>query len=1015
MTLEGYRLVRSQSKKGCLVNKMTINTKIKKNLFKYLIAFITLTTLFFLPSTNAFSLPINFARPMEPLKYAEIKSEDFIIYHDYNAKQEAIGLLKSLQAAKPHLEKWLGVKREGYLPVIVSATTANASFANFLTDAIELQTMGQGGRDLAFHELVHSTMYRHMDNILGPAGSILHLPWMPAWWIEGLAEALSGSLGSAEQAAIERWYAINDSWPSYARLHSLYKEGSFAREGYGVAGAFVSYILRTYNPEKLKQFHIDFTDLSKPYMWPLTIIPFYDFMPMDRALLAFTGKTGEELYREYKKKAREHWQFLQTKKHLVFWDTEKTARKLGNLSSLRNLDGRLFSMAVNDAGNLFEYELKHDGENRSGLKVDARRLRLPSRKLHYARAISKKTSVFVTSKWTDDRTAIYKIHVGRKAKRLPRTFYRTKSEISHIFTDDRNVFWLERFGDTQRFCYKPIGKRKAKKCPLTATQPYSLAYLGQKAPNLQTKFIYFRNTAETLGGDKHRLLEFNTTSFKQRTLPLLQGGKPLSLSFLQGKMHLLLSGKSGFYLRRLSLAGSCEDGFDVPVAARRLYNVGGRLFIAIKTPSTYKLIPASSLPAAPCSHLSGDISPLLYAHIKEEASLKEAIAFASIWQPEKAHVNELYSEKMHKLPPTHLDRVAGIPTPLQAKDAKWRGRTLFVFPWIGADGEGNTFGIRSVPYMDEMQNETIHLNALYGVQSRFPDIGLMFESNRYKTHYSVHMFNRQTYNGSFGANLLYYKETGSEVAFSRYFPVSDVTLSYGSKVAYFKPIIGPSLFRIEGYETSFQASVSKSVRFLGMRLSSSLSGFAVPPKINDVWTYNKLSASTSLAIPINLFNLRYSTFQLGLAGSRTRGKKMKYLKELYRPLKTFVPGSGGGLNGANFPILGEGYLTGARTGDTQGNAKVTWTFPIVPQLDKLLGIFYMERLDFTAFFTYGGAWQEGDGLSEDVLVAAHGYNVDLSTDIKGITVNVGLGTGQVLGHDFEVYFKFGFDTLIDIE
>ena len=141
---------------------------------------------------------------------------------------------------------------------------------------------------------------------------------------------------------------------------------------------------------------------------------------------------------------------------------------------------------------------------------------------------------------------------------------------------------------------------------------------------------------------------------------------------------------------------------------------------------------------------------------------------------------------------------------------------------------------------------------------------------------------------------------------------------------------------------------------------------------------------------------------------------MKYLKEIYRPLKTFVPGSGGGLNGTNFPVSGPGPLTRSQTGDTQGRAKASWTFPLIPDLETLIGIFYLERLDFTAFFNYGGAW-DGPNPDPDFLVAAHGYNLDLSTDIKGITINFGVGVGQVLENDWDLVFKFGFDTLIDIE
>ena len=135
--------------------------------------------------------------------------------------QEALATLNSLEAARPVLEQWLGHRREDVLPVILSSTTSNASFANFITDALELQTLGQGDRDLAWHEYTHNMMYQHLYNFLGPTGAIVHLPWLPAWWIEGLAEATSQSIGSDWMYSIERLTVLEKDWPAYAKLHSL--------------------------------------------------------------------------------------------------------------------------------------------------------------------------------------------------------------------------------------------------------------------------------------------------------------------------------------------------------------------------------------------------------------------------------------------------------------------------------------------------------------------------------------------------------------------------------------------------------------------------------------------------------------------------------------------------------------------------------------------------------------------------------------------------------------------------
>lgn len=100
--------------------------------------------------------------------------------------------------------------------------------------------------------------------------------------------------------------------------------------------------------------------------------------------------------------------------------------------------------------------------------------------------------------------------------------------------------------------------------------------------------------------------------------------------------------------------------------------------------------------------------------------------------------------------------------------------------------------------------------------------------------------------------------------------------------------------------------------------------------------------------------------QLGSRGRRTRGKgeKTPLLREYYQPLKTFVPGGGGGYNRNNFPLAGDGALFSTRYGDTKARSYVNWSKPLIPRLDKLFWIFYLDRLDFSGFFNYGGAWYQ---------------------------------------------------------
>ncbi len=80
---------------------------------------------------------------------------------------------------------------------------------------------------------------------------------------------------------------------------------------------------------------------------------------------------------------------------------------------------------------------------------------------------------------------------------------------------------------------------------------------------------------------------------------------------------------------------------------------------------------------------------------------------------------------------------------------------------------------------------------------------------------------------------------------------------------------------------------------------------------------------------------------------------------------------------------------------------------------KLIHIVYLQRLDATAFFNYGRAWFQTEDPEFKSGIGAHGYKLDLQADVKGVKLNVGLGTGQILHKKWEVFGLFGFDALID--
>lgn len=354
-----------------------------------------------------------------------------------------------------------------------------------------------------------------------------------------------------------------------------------------------------------------------------------------------------------------------------------------------------------------------------------------------------------------------------------------------------------------------------------------------------------------------------------------------------------------------------------------------------------------------------------------------------------------------------------------AGEAAWRGRPVLLFPWIGAeDAMGTQYGVVSVPLMDHLQNETVRATFLYGPDSRYPYSEVSLNSTRFEPTLDFAVYRQQTYNGRYyrrstGTYINGYldeKGTRLSAALAQRLLGGQAVTSVGSKFAHLKPYIGPHAGIKRGYLIEPNASLSLVHLFGSWTLSNALSGRVALPLISDDFDYNQLGLTTALSRGL----WANSRLTLGLEGSRTRGRERRELMEVYRPLKTFIPGSGGGYNQNSFPLAGEagGGLFSPLFGDTQGRAKASWTMPLVADVDYLLWILYLERLDFTAFYNYGGAWS-GDTPRRgfDKLVRAHGYNIDLAMENKGVRFNLGLGTGQVLGKAFEVYVTSGFDAL----
>ncbi len=961
--------------------------QIKETLQKILILLVQVTCCV----ESAHALPIGFGYNQGELTFMEMTSPNFIVYFDERAPADAKLALKALEAARPSVEKWFNVQRSSPLIVNISAASQNASFANFLTDSIELQTMGQGGRDLAWHEYVHSTMYRHFDNIFGPAGAIFHLPWMEAWFLEGLAEAISVAIGSDEQAGVERYQALSGQWPSWDRIHSLYTTGPFNYRGYATSGAFVSWILKTHGADRLPELLEHFRAKSMPWYWPWALTPLNGFLPMDSALRAISGKSGFELYEQYKIDATAHWK--------------------GQLSS-----PILLSEAGSKAESAYSWRFR-DGK--------LQRVRPPAESASYQLADNGKTKAWIATYYPQANQQRIKVVLAPDRK-IRRSLERDSTWIDGPWLSDDRVWWLETYVEKVSLCSAPQKnfKKSAVNCALSSNMPETLKVLGtdEDLNSKTTKTLWLSRSTERLHGDSQDILEVDLHTSQLRTLKSPVGGRPISLARAGDSIWMLGASRSWRHLIKLNEQFQCMGVVELSDFPVRIIGSSTNLPHVILFSSDgfpARLPDSNRFPLKPCRGLSERSSPLLAAmQSPSPISLSEAMQRSNIWSKNQETTPQLDSAESKKDAPQIEASTGAEPTEAslpEIKPAAWRGRPVLAFPWIGADDAlGPQVGLISVPLMDHMQNETLRATVLVGTASRFPYHDVTLVTNRFDPTWSITAFRAQVYNGRYRDKVTkeilsgFVEEQGGRVDGFYRQQWKNLSLDYdwGIKSSHLKPYIGPT--RRSGHLNEPYAGISATMSGYS-RFYSALSfrtRFA-PAAMNKVFQYDVVGGSVTGGSKVGKGKV-----EAALDHSRTRGPRRRELQEMYQPLKTLIPGTGAGLNQNSFALTEDHGLFSPAFGESQARARILMTHPIVENFDKFLGgLVYVDKMVGSGFFNYGTAWRGPDLPKLTDLTAAHGYSLDLFLDNKGVNFNMGFGTGQVLGRTWQAYWTFGFDAL----
>ena len=275
-----------------------------------------LAAIVLMPSTLAMAMPqlfLNLDTGNErDVSWKRIETKRFSVYHDARSLPMARVALQSVEFAYPQLSYLLGVKLKGdsgnqgvesrfeRIPMVLSTQADGAAFANLATQSIELPLAFGAQTALYQHELVHRLMYEHFDPSIGVLGRIVSLAMVPTWWMEGLPEMLTESMGRLETEGIMRTMAREKSYLSFDRLHALYKSsGDVFLRGYITSGRFLSYLWNQMGKPDLAQVH---KDLGNQTVFPPFVNAANQYL--DKKL----EKSPGELYEEFKKSEQQRVQ-----------------------------------------------------------------------------------------------------------------------------------------------------------------------------------------------------------------------------------------------------------------------------------------------------------------------------------------------------------------------------------------------------------------------------------------------------------------------------------------------------------------------------------------------------------------------------------------------------------------------------------------------------------------------------------------------------------------------------------
>lgn len=382
-----------------------------------------------------------------------------------------------------------------------------------------------------------------------------------------------------------------------------------------------------------------------------------------------------------------------------------------------------------------------------------------------------------------------------------------------------------------------------------------------------------------------------------------------------------------------------------------------------------------------------------------------------------------------------------------SEDASYRNRHWFTYPLAAPPAFGGwSLGIYSVPFVDEMERHRVELYGMYNFSIDALSGTLSYVNNRILDGFILSAYSRERFNGIYyvytcqdANNQLFacaqpdkvgafegdkrqstLRENGASVSVRANFVPSTLSLTINAELAQIEPLYG-SLSPVLGPQRTGLATLGASIAF-------NLFDVAFYDTKRDrlggsywLWSNNmSLGAEKSLglgdardgrgnAVP----QLNFQRYNAGVSSSLsyrghaltarssasgTLGPQAFNYREVYQPYRTYLLGSGAGLNALNYSIAGDGSLFSLDKGFWSYRNSVDYTFPIFSDLDTHFMIAYFESLRGELLLSRGGVSKQKDFEKTDSVTSASAA-MRLLIDIKGVQVLPSLAYGRLIGED----------------